>query len=44
MDPKAKYTVEQVQAMMMLEMHRITCTYVNLMGRLGVKQLTLHRF
>jgi hypothetical protein len=44
MDPKAKYTVEQVQAAMMLEMHRIERMYAELMYRCGVQRLTLHRF
>ena len=44
MDPKAAYTVQQVQAAMMLEMHRIERAYIELMQRCGVQRLALHRF
>lgn len=44
MYPKSAYTAQQVQAAMMLEMHRIESMYVALMARCGVRRLGLYRF
>lgn len=44
MDPKAAYTVQQVQAAMFAAMNAIEAEYIALMHRIGVQQLTLHRF
>lgn len=44
MDPKAAYTVQQVQAAMFAAMNAIEAEYVALMHRVGVQRLALHRF